>query len=113
MEMRCASAWRSGVFAGGLALLLSARFRAWLVVLVSWLIAVAAVAVVGVGRVYSAMHHPSDVVAGAVLGFAVLAVTLVAVRVGRRSVVERQRAQQRGPQGSRVAMTLDPTVVTS
>lgn len=95
---------------GGFALLLSARFRGWLVVLFSWMIAVAAAAVVGVARVYSAMHHPSDVIAGAVLGFAVLAVAAAAVRVGRRSVVERQRARRYGVEGSRVAMTLDPTV---
>jgi membrane-associated phospholipid phosphatase len=76
---------------GGLVVLLSARFRAWIVGLVSGIIAVLATAVVGWARVYRGMHHPSDVVAGALLGLAVLGVAIVAVRAGQRAAVERKR----------------------
>jgi membrane-associated phospholipid phosphatase len=77
---------------GGLALLLSARFRSWIVRLVSWITAVLATAVVGWARVYRGMHHPSDVVAGALLGLAVLVVAMIAVRAGQRAAAARQRA---------------------
>ncbi len=40
-------------------------------------------AAVGFARVYRGMHHPTDVVAGALMGVAVLAVALVAVRAAK------------------------------
>jgi membrane-associated phospholipid phosphatase len=76
---------------GGLAVLMSARFRAWIVRLVSGIVALLAIAVVGWARVYRGMHHPSDVVAGALLGLAVLGVAMVAVRAGQRAAAERKR----------------------
>jgi membrane-associated phospholipid phosphatase len=81
---------------GGLAVILSARFRSWLVAVFSWMIAVGSAAMIGVARVYSAMHHPTDVVAGALLGFAVLSVAVVAVHVGQRSVEEHKRLGHHG-----------------
>jgi hypothetical protein len=44
--------------------------------------ALVASAAVSLARVYRGMHHPSDVIAGALLGFAVLAVAFLAVRSG-------------------------------
>ncbi|MDQ1519874.1 MAG: hypothetical protein QOI55_947 [Actinomycetota bacterium] len=76
---------------GGLTVLLSARFRAWIVGLVSGIMAVLATAAVGWARVYRGMHHPSDVVAGALLGLAVLGVAMVALRAGQRAAAERKR----------------------
>jgi undecaprenyl-diphosphatase len=76
---------------GGVAVLMNARFRAWIVRLVSGIVALLATAVVGWARVYRGMHHPSDVVAGALLGLAVLGVTMIAVRAGQRAAAERKR----------------------
>lgn len=67
-----AASWPSGHVAaavclyGGLALILAVTRRG--AVLSVGAVAVAAVAVVGVSRVYLAAHHASDVLAGAVLG---------------------------------------------
>lgn len=76
---------------GGLALLINARLRARIVGVVAWIFAVLAATAIGLARVYRGMHHPTDVVAGALLGFAVLAVAFVAVRAGRRAAAERAR----------------------
>jgi membrane-associated phospholipid phosphatase len=81
---------------GGLAILLSARFRARVVAVVSWLIALCAASAIGLARVYRGMHHPSDVVFGALLGFAVLLVAIVAVRVGQ-AAAERRRSRAASP----------------
>jgi membrane-associated phospholipid phosphatase len=97
---------------GGLAVILSARCRSQLVAVFSWMIAVASAAMIGVARVYSAMHHPTDVVAGALLGFAVLAVAVMAVHVGRRSAVERQRVRQHAGQLAQQDAALDPLEVS-
>lgn len=85
---------------GGLALLISARFRARIVGIISWIVAVLAAAAIGFARVYRGMHHPSDVVAGALIGFAVLAVAFLAVRAGQRAAAERQRLHAPLPAGA-------------
>ena len=85
---------------GGLALLINARFRARIVGIVSWIVALLAAAAIGFARVYRGMHHPSDVVAGALLGFAVLAVAFLAVRAGERAAAERQRLHAPSPERS-------------
>jgi membrane-associated phospholipid phosphatase len=46
------------------------------------------------------MHHPSDVVAGALLGCAVLAVAFVAMRAGERAATERHRRHAPSPERS-------------
>jgi membrane-associated phospholipid phosphatase len=76
---------------GGLAVVVNAELRARIVRIVAWVAALLAATAIGLARVYRGMHHPSDVVAGALLGFAVLAVAFVAVRAGQRAAAERQR----------------------
>jgi membrane-associated phospholipid phosphatase len=49
----------------------------------AWVAVVVMPATVGFARVYRGMHHPTDVVAGALMGVAVLAVALVAVRAAK------------------------------
>jgi membrane-associated phospholipid phosphatase len=96
------------VLYGGLALLISARLRTRIVGLVAWLVAVVAAATVGLARVYRGMHHPSDVIAGALLGFAVLAVAFLAVRAAQRAATERDRLHEPAPRRA-----LDPKVAAS
>ena len=76
---------------GGMALLINARVRERIVRLVAWIVALIATSAIGLARVYRGMHHPSDVVAGALLGFAALAVAFVAMRAGERAAAERHR----------------------
>lgn len=89
---------------GGLALLISARFRGRLVGLVSWIVALLAAAAIALARVYRGMHHPSDVVAGALLGFAVLVIAYVAMRAGQHAA-ERCRLHE-----TSTARPLDPDI---
>jgi membrane-associated phospholipid phosphatase len=79
---------------GGLAVLINARLRARIVGLVAWLVAVLAAAAIGLARVYRGMHHPSDVIAGALMGFAVLTVAFLAVRAAQRAAAERAEAER-------------------
>jgi undecaprenyl-diphosphatase len=81
---------------GGLAVIIGARVRSRLVGAICWIIAVLAAAVIGFARVYRGMHHPSDVVAGALLGLAALGVALVAVRTGRMAAAERRSEHTHG-----------------
>ena len=92
---------------GGLAVLVNAELRARLARIVAWVVALVAAAAIGLARVYRGMHHPSDVVAGALLGFAVLVVAFVAVRAGQRAAAERQRRHAPSP-----APSLDAEVAT-
>ncbi|MFN8124234.1 MAG: phosphatase PAP2 family protein [Thermoleophilia bacterium] len=66
---------------GGIALLIASRYsdRPWVVRTV-WAVAVAAVAVVLVSRLYRGMHHPLDTLAGLLLGVGCIVAALVAVR---------------------------------
>jgi undecaprenyl-diphosphatase len=79
------------VLFAGLALIVlcctSARFVRWLTALVALVI----VAAVGLGRVYRGLHHPSDVLAGLLLGVACLWVAAMAVRIASVQVELRQR----------------------
>ncbi len=70
---------------GGIALLLTwhhprCPWVAWVAAAAAALIA----AVVGFSRIYRGMHHVTDVVAGAVLGVAALAVAVATVRLAER-----------------------------
>ena len=49
----------------------------------AWTAVVVMPAAVGFARVYRGMHHPTDVLAGALMGVAVLTVALVAVRAAK------------------------------
>jgi membrane-associated phospholipid phosphatase len=92
---------------GGMALLINARVRDRIVGLVGWIVALLATTAIGLARVYRGMHHPSDVIAGALLGFAVLAVAFVAMRAGERAAAERHRLHAPSPERS-----LDTDVAT-
>jgi membrane-associated phospholipid phosphatase len=62
--------------------------RAWRVA--AWTLAAIMPPMVAVARLYRGMHHPTDVVAGYLMGIACVAVALLAVRVG--GVVADRRA---------------------
>jgi membrane-associated phospholipid phosphatase len=65
---------------GAVALLFAARSARW-VRTVAWTLVLALALAVGASRVYRGMHHPTDVVAGLLMGAAALAVTMLAVRL--------------------------------
>ncbi len=81
-------------FYGGLAVLLNARVRSRVAGLVCWAVVFLTTTAIGVARVYRGMHHPSDVIVGALLGLAVLGVAIVAVRAGQLASARRQRVDQ-------------------
>jgi membrane-associated phospholipid phosphatase len=85
---------------GGLAVIVNERTRGRLVSVISWIVALLAAAAIGIGRVYRGMHHPSDVVAGALIGLAVLAISFLAVRAGKRAAAERERRHASLPAGT-------------
>jgi membrane-associated phospholipid phosphatase len=64
----------------GIALIVACRTDRWYTRAAGAAIALAIVVVVGFGRVYRGMHHPTDVIAGLVLGLACLAISMIAVR---------------------------------
>jgi membrane-associated phospholipid phosphatase len=82
---------------GGLALVISDRVRSRIIGVICWVVAVLATAAIGFARVYRGMHHPSDVVAGALLGLAALGVATFAVRTGMAAA---QRRHPRAPDHS-------------
>lgn len=82
---------------GGLALIFSDQFRSWAIRIVMWLAVLLATSAIGFGRVYRGMHYPSDAVAGALLGLAVLGVAFVAVRVGQLARAERNGVPSEKP----------------
>jgi undecaprenyl-diphosphatase len=65
---------------GGLALLITSRFRSGGVRVVAWLLAAGVVAFVATARMYRGMHHPVDVAGGVVVGIAALCVLILACR---------------------------------
>jgi membrane-associated phospholipid phosphatase len=65
---------------GGLALLITSRFRDRTVRIVTWLLAIGMVAFVATSRMYRGMHHPLDVAGGVVVGIAALCVLVLACR---------------------------------
>ena len=78
---------------GGLAMIINAHVRSRLAAGLVWLIAALLTVAVGVGRVYRGMHHPTDVLAGALLGLAVLGVAVVAIHAGQIAVATRHQRQ--------------------
>jgi undecaprenyl-diphosphatase len=65
---------------GGLALLLTSRFKSAGFRLLAWTFAVVMVTFVATSRMYRGMHHPLDVVGGIVVGIAALVVVVFACR---------------------------------
>jgi undecaprenyl-diphosphatase len=65
----------------GLAIVISLFVRNVVIRVLVWLIALLVPAAVALSRVYRGMHHPTDVLAGVVLGAGCLLVAILAVRV--------------------------------
>jgi undecaprenyl-diphosphatase len=70
---------------GGLALLITSRFRDRTVRIVTWLLAIGMVAFVAASRMYRGMHHPLDVAGGVFVGIAALCVLVLACRSAERA----------------------------
>ena len=87
---------------GGLALIISHRLRSRVAGFILWTLALLLAAAIGLGRIYRGMHHPSDVVAGALMGLAALGVAVVAVRIGQMAADRRRHHTHR--------QALDPEV---
>jgi undecaprenyl-diphosphatase len=68
---------------GAVVLLFAASSARW-VRTVAWTLVLALALAVGSSRVYRGMHHPTDVVAGLLMGAAALAVTILAVELVKR-----------------------------
>jgi membrane-associated phospholipid phosphatase len=84
---------------GGLALLLTSRYKdPWLRTVV-WALAVALPIAVGISRMYRGMHHPLDVVGGAAMGLGALLISLFAAQV--TGVVVARRDHRRAAEGVR------------
>ncbi len=75
---------------GGLALIISHRLRSRVAGFFLWTFAVLLATAIGFARIYRGMHHPTDVLAGALMGLAALGVAVVAVRIGQ-AAAERRR----------------------
>ena len=76
---------------GGLALLLTSRYKnPWLRGVV-WALAVALPIAVGISRMYRGMHHPLDTLGGAAMGLAALLTALFAARVAGVVAARRDR----------------------
>jgi undecaprenyl-diphosphatase len=68
------------VLFAGLAIIITCCTPNMLLRVLSYVFAVAAALLVGFGRVYRGMHHPTDVMAGVVLGVGCLVVAVLVVR---------------------------------
>jgi membrane-associated phospholipid phosphatase len=82
----------------GLALLISARLRDRGARIAIWTLAIALPLVVALSRMYRGMHHPLDVAAGCLMGFAAISIALFATRAAGEAARLRSSA---GSDGSR------------
>lgn len=79
--------WPSGhvaatfVLYGGIAVIVMAATRRWLLIALAWTTAILLTTSVAVSRVYRGEHHPLDTVAGLALGIGALAAAVFAIRV--------------------------------
>jgi undecaprenyl-diphosphatase len=80
---------------GGIALLLTSRFRDAGLRFAAWLVAVALVAFVATSRMYRGMHHPLDVAGGVVVGILALCVIVLACRVAGTVAAHRSTTKGR------------------
>ena len=69
----------------GIALLITSWVRSRALRVVIWLVAIAIPLLVGLARMYSGMHHPTDVTAGLLIGIGCILVALTAARVAGAS----------------------------
>ena len=81
---------------GGLLLVLASRTERTAVKLALWSLAVAIPLFVMWSRTTRGMHHPSDVVAGVLLGLGALVVTLFAARAAGAAAMMRDAAKESG-----------------
>jgi membrane-associated phospholipid phosphatase len=75
----------------GVALLLTSRWRSWGLRIPVWAIALAIPPLVALARMYRGMHHPTDTLAGMLLGIGALLFALLAARAAG-GVAERRQA---------------------
>lgn len=68
------------VLYGGIAVIAAARTRVTWARVLAWIVAVVATAWVALSRVYEAEHHPTDAVAGLLLGLGALSAAVLAIR---------------------------------
>ena len=87
------------VLYGGIAVATGWLVRDRKVALAVWVLAGAVTAWVGLSRVYAGEHHPTDVVAGLLLGGAALRAAVLAVRASARG-----RVRRAGPRRDRTKM---------
>ncbi len=78
---------------GGLVLLLTSRFENSFVRAVLWTLAVAIPCYVGLSRMYRGMHHPLDVLGGALLGVGALCLIVFACRAAGAAAAAREETQ--------------------
>jgi undecaprenyl-diphosphatase len=76
----------------GLVLLLTSRFTSGLTRALAWTGAILLVTFVALSRLYQGMHHPLDVVGGALVGIGAILVALFACRVADATAKRRARA---------------------
>ena len=90
--------WPSGhvgatfVVYGGIALMVTLTTRRLLPRLLAWAVAAAVTISVGLSRVYRGDHHPTDAIAGLVLGVGALLIAAVAVRARAARVPAREES---------------------
>ena len=89
----------------GLVLLLSTRVKDARARIALWAVAVILPLFVAFSRMYQGMHHPLDVLSGALVGMGAIAVLLFACRSAEAAVraPARQRARQRSTSGMQAA----------
>jgi membrane-associated phospholipid phosphatase len=75
----------------GLALLVTSRWRSTGLRMAVWVIALAIPPLVALSRMYRGMHHPTDTLAGLLLGIGALCFALLAARAAG-AVAERREA---------------------
>jgi membrane-associated phospholipid phosphatase len=76
---------------GGIALLLTSRFRGATVRWITWPLAVAIPVFVAVARMYRGMHHPLDTAGGVVIGVLALLVLVLVTRAAGAAAGARKR----------------------
>lgn len=94
--------WPSGhvaatfVLYGGIAVIVMKTTRRLLPIVLAWLLAAVLTTAVGISRVYEGEHHPTDVLAGLVLGLGALAGATHAVRAVRATRPSAGPARRQG-----------------